>query len=755
MKKILSLIIISFVLSSVSVSAAPVYSDNVASMLAELKIMQGDPDGNMRYDDLVSRAECTKIAVASSVFRNSVATGSKTSPFSDVTYKHWAAPFVTVGVQNGLCKGYLDATFRPNNTVLYEEAATMFLRVLGYTDEDFGASWPDSQVGIAKNLGILDNVPKSIGDELTRRDIATIAYNTLNTKQKNSQAILLSDFNRTIIDDVVLISTTAEDANVPEGKIYTSAGTYNFADTLNTSLIGRRGSVILRGGDTVVSFIPQGIVSSGTDVRMVYSALGNGIVTYKNGAFSQVDVNNSTVFYMDSAKVSASSALSSLEMGDTLRISYKSNGDIDYILCTKGSTQGPLTVKSPTWYTSFGTDSTSLTVMRDGVKSSVSDVRTNDIAYYLKELDIALVYSKKVTGIYEDAKPNKDAPTSVTVSGVTYNIEGVDAFTKLSSSGSFNLGDTVTLLLGKSGEIADVATNSQLSDKVYGFLTEAGAKQTTVSGSTVTKPYVKVILPSGEACEYISNKDYSSMLNRAVFVTLNNGTATVSANVTNNNISGRFTWTSSVHKLGSDTVAPDVKIIEVSTTNSYEKSSVASVFPQRLNGTTLSSSTILYASKNSDGEIDSLILEDITGDMHTYGILTSAKSSSSSMSVSGSYEYISNGNISSVSTQNKAFSVSSGQAVKIVSADGRSVTSLSPLPKAATGKISSITGSEITVGGKTYTMADNVQIYQKKSYEYTMLTIDELNEMKSDHSANLYQDKAITSGGRVRIIVIS
>ncbi len=753
MKKILAITIAVITLfSTVGVSAAPVYTDNVANMLSELKIMQGDPDGNMRYDDFVSRAECTKIAVAASSYRNSVALSSKTSPFSDVTYSHWASPYITVGVKNGLCKGYLDATFRPNNTVLYEEAATMFLRILGYTDADFGGSWPDGQVGIAKNIGILDNVEKSIGDELTRRDVATMVYNTLNAKQKSSQSTYLSTFNRTIVDDVVLISTMAEDPSIAEGKVFTSAGTYNVADTLDRSHIGKRGSLVLRNGDTVVAFIPQGI-SAGSDVRMVYSTLGNGIITYKNGSFSQINVNSDTAFYKDSTKVAAASALSTLEMGDVLRISYKSNGEIDYIMCTKGSTQGPKTVKSSDWYTAFGADS-SLTVMRDGVKSSVSDVKTNDIAYYLSELNIALVYSKKVTGIFESATPNKDTPTTVTVSGVTYQLEGVDAFSKLSSSGSFNYGDTVTLLLGKSGDVADVATNAQLTDKVYGFLTQAGSKQTTVSGTTVTKPYVKVILPSGEACEYITNKDYSSILNSAVSVTLKDGVATVSANANNNDVSGKFIWSGSYGKIGSDTVASDVEIIEVSTTASHETATTATVFPQRLNGITLSKSKILYAHKNSDGHVDALILDDTTGDMHTYGILTSAKNISNNMSVSGSYEYIANGVTSSLITQGKAFSVSSGQVVKITS-DGRNVTSMSAITKAASGKITNVAGSEITVGGKTYTMSDKVQIYVKKSYEYTMITKDEMIDLMSEYSAAIYQDKEYTSGGRVRVIVLS
>ncbi len=736
-------------LTSITTYAAPVYSDNVAGLLSELLIMQGDPDGNMRYDDLVSRAECTKIAVAASSYRNSVATGSKTSPFSDVPSTHWASPYVTVGIQNGLVKGYLDATFRPSETVLFEEAATIFLRVLGYTDEDFGASWPDGPVGIAKNIGILDNVNKNIGDTLTRRDVAKVAYNTLISKAKNSQSMYLSTFNRTIVDDVVLISTINEDSSVADGKIFTSSGTYNVSDSLDRSNIGKRGSLVLRNGDTVVSFIPNGLTSA-NDKQMVYSTLGNGIITYKNGSFNQIDVNADTPIYKDSNKLSGTSALSSLKMGDVLRISYKSNGEIDYIMCSSGTTIGPKTVSSSNWYSSFGTDS-SVTVMRDGVKSSVSDVKTNDIAYYLEELDIALVYSKKITGIYESATPNKDTPASVTVSGVTYALEGVDAFSKLSSNGVFNYGDTVTLLLGKSGDVADVLTNTTSTDKIYGFLTATGTKETIISGLSVTKPYIKVVLPSGEECEFITSKDHKNSINCVVSVTLEDGIATVSTKVPDFNISGEFVWNSK--KLGSNTLANDVKILEVSTTQINETALTATVFPQRLDGITLSKNSILYASKNSDGYVDEIILEDITNDMHTYGIITAAKSNTGS-SVSGSYEYISNGTINSVQTMNSAFSVSKGQAVKITT-DGRTVNSISALSKLSSSKISDIAGASITVGDKTYTMSDKVQIYLKNSSGYTMLTKDELIKNLDGHIASVYTDNGVSDAKRVRIIVLS
>ena len=612
MKKILVLLITALMLFSITGVNAFASSSYESELLSALSIMQGDPDGNMRYEDKVSRAECAKIIVATSKYRDRVDTNSKSSPFKDVTSTHWAAPYVTAGVKNGLFKGYFDATFRPSNTVLFEEAVTMLLRILDYTDEDLGNDWPYDQIDMAKKMGMLDDVNKSIGQELTRRDISKLVYNTLNSSAKSSQDTYLSSFNRTI---------------------------------------------------------------------------------------------------------------------------------------------GPKTVLSANWYEEFGADS-SIRVMRDGVKSSVSEVLTNDIAYYMEEYKTALVYSKKVTGIYENATPNKNAPDSVTVSGVVYNIEGDGAYSKLSSGGTFNYGDTVTLLLGKSGDVADVLTSTQVLDKVYGFLLGTGTKETTISGDATTRPYIKLLLSSGKTAEYITSKDYSSYLNRAVAVTLKDGTATVATVSSQNGISGKFVWNSATKKLGNTPVSADVKITEVSSTSLSDNIIYGTVFPQRLDGITFTSGKVLYANKNSNGEIDEMILLDVTGDIYTYGIITKATKNVDTMSISGSYEYITGGNHYSVSTNNKAFGVSAGEAVKIVSADGRSVSSMTSLSKAVSGKIASVTGNEITISEKTYTMSDKVQIYIKNLSQYTMVSSNQLSVLAEEYTATLYVDKG-SSISRVRIIVLS
>ncbi len=613
MKRILTLLIAILITFSTMEAGVFATSSYEAELLSDLSIMQGDSDGNMRYQDKVSRAECAKIAVAASRYRDSVDLSSKSSPFKDVNYDHWAAPFVTVGIKNGLFKGYLDATFRPSNTVTYEEAIAMFLCVLDYTDEDIGDEWPYDQIDIAKKIGMTDGVNASVGKELTRKDISKIIYNTLNSNAKGSQEKYLTSFNKTI---------------------------------------------------------------------------------------------------------------------------------------------GPITVTSSNWYEELGADS-SIKVIRNGVESSMSEVKTNDIAYYMVEYKKAFIYSKKVTGIYENALPNKDTPSTVTVSGITYNIEGDDAYSKLSSSGSLNYGDTVTLLLGKSGDVAGVATKLTDDTKVTGFLSAIGTKDTIISGKTVTKPYIKVVIPSGEICEYITDKNYEDYLNKVVTVTLVDGIATIKAFTQKHDISGKVSWDSGIGTLGENTLASDVKIIETSTTESYETATVASVYPQRLNGLNISGYDILYASKNSVGNIDELILRDATGDTHTYGVVTYAENNSDDMRLSGNYEYIVNGVPGTLNTQNRIFGVSKGQAVKIKS-NGKEVTSMTPLTLIKSNEITDITGSTITVGGDTYIMSDKVQIYLKSSYPsaYSMITIEELAELADEYKVYVYADKTYSVGGRVRVIIL-
>ena len=77
-KKIISLVTSLCIVAGIGTCPAAVsaadYQSGILALMSELNIISGDPDGNLRLDDCVSRAEFTKIAVNASSFKNSVAT---------------------------------------------------------------------------------------------------------------------------------------------------------------------------------------------------------------------------------------------------------------------------------------------------------------------------------------------------------------------------------------------------------------------------------------------------------------------------------------------------------------------------------------------------------------------------------------------------------------------------------------------------------------------------------------------------------
>ena len=94
LKKILSAFLAFAIIISSNVCFAAIKNEaDIMVLLNEFKIMTGDPDGNLRLNDYVTRAEFTKVAIASSSYKNSVSTALKISPFSDVTYRNADAKF--------------------------------------------------------------------------------------------------------------------------------------------------------------------------------------------------------------------------------------------------------------------------------------------------------------------------------------------------------------------------------------------------------------------------------------------------------------------------------------------------------------------------------------------------------------------------------------------------------------------------------------------------------------------------------------
>ncbi len=809
-----------------NVGAEAADTDAMVQLVSALGIMEGDGDGNFRLEDNVTRAEFTKVAIAASEYRNAVPAGLMVSPFADVSYTHWAAPYIKLASANGLVTGYVDSTFRPDADVTYAEAVTVVLRLLGYTDDDFGDSWPYGQVGLASGLGLSDGIYKTAGETMTRGDVLQLIYNLLDTKPKGATTEYISEFDCIVTENVILIATAAEDASVGSGKVYTSAGTYKIGDGFDSSDIGRTGDLVLINGDEVLYFRPddQTITSYTVDTVLgadlvldgkmpgfdenltvyyktekttysnmasvanegarfvtyadsngvldyafllendgesvdvtdleryvVYTHLGNAILAYSDGALIELPVTDSTPAYQDSQRSTYSAVKDSLVMGDIVYVKRDGKGDIDYISVEEGSVEGPITVTDSNWYASFG-DITNMTILRDGQKVAADALQVNDIAYYSADLGMILAYSKKVTGIYTGASPNKDLPESVTVSGTEYAIEGIEAYSKLCSGGTFAFGDTVTLLLGRDGGVADVISpgSSGSSEVVYGYLTDAGKKTfTDAYGEPYSAYYVTVVQPDGSSYEYIAKTDYSTHLSRVVKVAFTDGVAQVTWQNQTKALSGLVD--AAGRSIGSTAVADTIQILDVGTQDSTETPIYATTYLQRLDGVTLSSDSVLFYTQNSEGEVDTLFLNNVTGDAFSYGLVTAASSRSSDMSASGSYTIDVGGTVQSIST-NAAYSVYRGNAVQL-SIQGGQVDTLLALTELSE-KVTNLTETYLETSEDTYLLSDSVAVYERTAdYKYLYTPLSEIIGTLDTGRLTAYYDKPQSRGGRIRILV--
>ncbi len=745
--------------------------DAASALMKELEIMQGDENGNMMLDKKVSRAEFAKIAIAASPNKDSVAVGLKQSPFRDVPYTEWYAPYVKAAVSAGYVVGYLDSTYRPGNTVTYEEAVSVMLRVLGYDDSTFNDAYPYGQLSKAQGLNLLDGVNASIGDELDRRQVMMLTYNAL----KESIPVSPTQdptFNLSKTDNVNVIATGNEDDSLGADKVYTSAGTFDKGAFFSDSFAGMTGTIYVRNGNELAAFIPdKGKTANGYKSYCIYSVMPDStIVGYRNGSFEEIDIPDGAAVYNNQTRTTYAAVKDSMSTGDILNVKYTDNGSVDYVAYDTNNLTGPVKVTSDNWTAQVGASGASK-VFRSGVESTISAVSVNDIVYYSEPLDVVFAYTDKVTGIYEKATPTKDSPQSVTISGVTYDIEGIDAFNELSSNGSFRYGDTVTVLLGRTGGVAgvmgagtaSVSTSSGTSSgSAAGFVISAGKKDfTNEKNQAYTSYYVTVADPDGSEREYTTNSNYSSFVCSAVHISFKDGKAMLSKSKSGS-VSGKVN--ASKGMIGGEYLSDDVKIIDTAGLDDDDIPAYKRIYPQRLDGLTLKSSDVLYSSKNTAGEIDELILKNVTGDAYTYGLTlkyertkatvnTDIANPNATLTTSNTiltveikdyiytYTYIYSGNIQEQKGPSK---------VK----EDRSrtyVDEVTPL-KAYSGSISDLTHTEATIAGNEYLLSDDVVVYYERGIgEYFQLPIDDATE--GNYSMTAYYDKRQENGGRIRIIV--
>ena len=174
MKKVLFIIMVFAMMFNVYAAETPDYLAD----LAKYKIMVGDPDGNLRLDDTVTRAEMTKMIVtALGMGEGFVQTNTV---FEDVTEAYWASGYISAAYQMGIVNGKSEKIFDPEANVTYEEAVKMLVCTTGYAEmANANGGYPFGYMIIAGQRGFLEGLDVKATNDAIRGDIALMIKNAI------------------------------------------------------------------------------------------------------------------------------------------------------------------------------------------------------------------------------------------------------------------------------------------------------------------------------------------------------------------------------------------------------------------------------------------------------------------------------------------------------------------------------------------------------------------------------------------------
>ncbi|MBQ4234592.1 MAG: S-layer homology domain-containing protein [Firmicutes bacterium] len=186
MKKVLSFaLVLAMILGSVSMvfAAATSYPDikgidaeEAINVLTGLGVLEGYPDGTFKPEGKVTRAEMVKMICAALALP--VTEGTYTTKFTDVKPDAWYSAYVYYAITLGIIEGKSETIFDPMGNVTYDQAITMVMRALGYTEAGLNGVYPAAFVSKAVGLGALKGLTSGSQDA-TRADMAQLIYNVL------------------------------------------------------------------------------------------------------------------------------------------------------------------------------------------------------------------------------------------------------------------------------------------------------------------------------------------------------------------------------------------------------------------------------------------------------------------------------------------------------------------------------------------------------------------------------------------------
>ena len=251
-------------------------------------------------------------------------------------------------------------------------------------------------------------------------------------------------------------------------------------------------------------------------------------------------------------------------------------------------------------------------VYRNDTVTTDATLNAYDVYYYNETAQTVWIYTRKAAGRITAVAPSANAPTSVTVAGTEYTIASSSVAAQLSALNGGGVGQVVTLLLGMNDEAVSVRTGDAANEVFYGVVQTTSRSLVENSGPDVQQT-VAVACTDGVTRSVNVDKQFNYPAGKLVAITVDENGESIQSLETK---STSGTVNAEGTALDNTALASNVEILDTTS-----EGLAGAVRPSRLSGVTLSGTDVKYYTTNEKGEIDRLILSDVTGDLWEYAAL--------------------------------------------------------------------------------------------------------------------------------------
>lgn len=326
------------------------------------------------------------------------------SVFSDVTEETLYAKEINALYHAGYVSGYSDGYFRPENVLSYSEAATLYIKALG-----FRAS--NDYISTASELGLGEGV-KNNGNALTYADLYVLTVNMLNTEiidntnneyKKSDKTFLEDRFNVFDYEGVVTdngITTIKGKSTVRKTELKVDNETYEWGDVADAGFLGMyvKGYYKLDRDETTKTLITADINYKKTefikvDVSEIEKLTLTRLEYFENQKLKteKISVDADYIYNGLSTQTLTQKTLDEISIGDITVIDRNSDGEYDILFVNSYKTMVVSTVNADEKWL-FGkynekidlSEKEDIFVYRDGKEIKLSTLHDYDVIAILE-----------------------------------------------------------------------------------------------------------------------------------------------------------------------------------------------------------------------------------------------------------------------------------------------------------------------------------------------------------------------------------